>query len=285
MTGIIEESSKERTVLNLEEEEFIEAALLDTLEDCVNCVDGVHSQHEYEDITISAAAHGLTEDQTLLLRSKLLEEQQIVKNDKIESYHFDTVVDLCGLEDLPTVIWHCMACELDSKDECQNKKKLNSAVPPTRSSPNLNDLISSPTSKKQTQQCAICFNANSTNDKDKKDTFTTENNIKFAQLPCCGSHGREESSSIKICTVCILLLTLPNSDGSGRIGRCPRCRSWITVKSNTASKKSSNKKSSVAPVTGKMMNLHKIYFTHHETVFSLFLCIIQIQIIRLPYQK
>ena len=51
----------------------------------------------------------------------------------------------------------------------------------------------------------------------------------FAHLPCCGSNGREELSNTGICTSCIVMLSDPTSDGSSRIGRCPRCRTWITV--------------------------------------------------------
>ena len=235
--------SNEHSLVMIDEEEFIEAALLDQIEDCMNCVEGVESQNDFENKTISAAAHGLTKDETLLIRSKLLEEQRLssLQNETLGS-DFNTVVDLCGLEDLPTVIWHCVACK-DSKEECKNHKTLNSA--PT-SSPCLKELTS--TSKQQ--YCAICLDGKENDDKSKS---MNGNSVTFAHLPCCGSYGREESSLIKICTVCILLLTLPNSDGSERIGRCPRCRSWITVKSNAVSTgtSKSKKKTAVAPVVGK----------------------------------
>eukprot|EP00978_Attheya_sp_CCMP212_P037661 scaffold179567_cov63-Attheya_sp.AAC.1 len=58
----------------------------------------------------------------------------------------------------------------------------------------------------------------------------------FAYLPCCGSNGREETSSTKICTSCVLLLSSPTSDGMARIGRCPRCRSWISVTTSSTTK-------------------------------------------------
>lgn len=60
-------------------------------------------------------------------------------------------------------------------------------------------------------QCAICF----------------DEQVTFARLPCCG-HA-EATSTCKICTACLLLLTDSTSDGSSRVGRCPRCRSWIVI--------------------------------------------------------
>lgn len=60
-------------------------------------------------------------------------------------------------------------------------------------------------------QCAICF----------------DEHVTFARLPCCG-HA-EETSTCKICTACLLLLTDSTSDGSSRVGRCPRCRAWIVI--------------------------------------------------------
>eukprot|EP00521_Asterionellopsis_glacialis_P016340 CAMPEP_0195300964 /NCGR_PEP_ID=MMETSP0707-20130614/28500_1 /TAXON_ID=33640 /ORGANISM="Asterionellopsis glacialis, Strain CCMP134" /LENGTH=322 /DNA_ID=CAMNT_0040363793 /DNA_START=176 /DNA_END=1144 /DNA_ORIENTATION=- len=108
--------------------------------------------------------------------------------------------------------------------------------------------------------CAICFDeAGGTTPESLHSTVT------FCHLPCCGSNGREETSTTKICTACILLLTSPTNASSTvsgitpttnyseenddddddddlkkpsppltrRIGRCPRCRHWIAVSSDT----------------------------------------------------
>jgi hypothetical protein len=78
-------------------------------------------------------------------------------------------------------------------------------------------------------QCAICF--------DEEDDLSIPQNpgeqgsrsvITFARLPCCGQ--ADQTSTIKVCTACILVLTNPTSDGRSRVGRCPRCRSWINVR-------------------------------------------------------
>lgn len=66
-------------------------------------------------------------------------------------------------------------------------------------------------------QCAICF-----------DESIDQKSITFAKLPCCG-HA-DATSTIKVCTSCVLVLTTPTWDSSSRVGRCPRCRSWIVLK-------------------------------------------------------
>ena len=53
----------------------------------------------------------------------------------------------------------------------------------------------------------------------------------FAHLPCCGGKDgkTEQTTSTKICTKCLLILCTPTSDGQASVGRCPRCRSWISI--------------------------------------------------------
>jgi hypothetical protein len=56
----------------------------------------------------------------------------------------------------------------------------------------------------------------------------------FAHLPCCGGKDgkTEQTTSTKICTKCLLILCTPTSDGQASVGRCPRCRSWISISSS-----------------------------------------------------
>jgi hypothetical protein len=59
----------------------------------------------------------------------------------------------------------------------------------------------------------------------------------FCRLPCCeigsnydteSSHTRKHSN-FNVCTACILVLTVATKDGANRVGRCPRCRQWISI--------------------------------------------------------
>ncbi len=61
-------------------------------------------------------------------------------------------------------------------------------------------------------QCAVCF-------EDKPE-------ILFPSLPCCGSGGREETSSVRFCGPCLVSISNTKSNS---LCRCPRCRSWLLI--------------------------------------------------------
>jgi len=88
-------------------------------------------------------------------------------------------------------------------------------------------------------QCSICLD----------EATSVASRMTFARLPCCGDgaactegcevdadgnaaihSGAASAAGEKICTACILVLTDPTSDGApSRVGRCPRCRTWIVA--------------------------------------------------------
>lgn len=70
--------------------------------------------------------------------------------------------------------------------------------------------------------CAVCME-----EETAPDDEDASNRIIFAKLPCCGKANA--TSTVQICTCCIILLSSPTSDGSSRVGKCPRCRSWIVI--------------------------------------------------------
>lgn len=91
--------------------------------------------------------------------------------------------------------------------------------------------------------CAICLAApnlqqpflTTTNSANETDSATTVCPLDgFAHLPCCGGKDgkTEQTTSTKICTKCLLILCTPTSDGQASVGRCPRCRSWISISSS-----------------------------------------------------
>ncbi|GAX10186.1 hypothetical protein FisN_3Lh381 [Fistulifera solaris] len=133
-------------------------ALLDSMDGCVDYVEGIHSQYE--------------EQQTITTLPQELD-----------------YLNLCGTEN-----------DIPIHDDRKVSPK------------GTNALSSNPTSPyaENTSSCAICL----------------EEDVFFAKLPCCD----KATSTVQICTSCILLLSSPTSDGTSRVGKCPRCRSWLVIK-------------------------------------------------------
>lgn len=77
--------------------------------------------------------------------------------------------------------------------------------------------------KNDTKECSICFEALPLDS--------------FSILPCCGLDGREETSTIKVCNGCLIILSIPSSpsttsndnNATSKIGKCPRCRYWLSI--------------------------------------------------------
>lgn len=59
----------------------------------------------------------------------------------------------------------------------------------------------------------------------------------FCRLPCCETRSAYDTENLRgrkysnfnVCTACILVLTVATKDGVNRVGRCPRCRQWISI--------------------------------------------------------
>ena len=108
-------------------------------------------------------------------------------------------------------------------------------------------------------ECAICNDSAAARDASTKENTNPLGNRApssppasavrkpvFCRLPCCetksgcsedGPQGGKHSN-FKVCTACMLVLTVATKDGTSRVGRCPRCREWIsilTLHSTTAS--------------------------------------------------
>jgi hypothetical protein len=97
-------------------------------------------------------------------------------------------------------------------------------------------------------ECAICNDSSAVYDSAGGEITTSPSNITkdgtrkpiFCRLPCCESsttnicNDDEEpqggkNSNFKVCTACMLVLTVATKDGISRVGRCPRCREWISI--------------------------------------------------------
>jgi len=94
-------------------------------------------------------------------------------------------------------------------------------------------------------ECAICNDSAVTCDINRDENISSSQNSTlsstksattrrkpvFCRLPCCeteSSHTRKHSN-LNVCAACILVLTVATKDGANRVGRCPRCRQWISI--------------------------------------------------------
>lgn len=171
--------------------------LLETMDNCVACVENIDAQLRYNETLDRNLEHGLSHDEAASMKLQFMEDSNAAKTTDISFIPDLNELNICGTDDFEDA-----------------KTTLN---PSTAHSPAPVKRASSP----PTLCCAICLD-------DVKHFQNTP--ITFAQLPCCGSYNREITSTTKICTACILLLSSPTTDGSARVGRCPRCREWIVVK-------------------------------------------------------
>ena len=174
--------------------------ILDTMDSCVACVDNIDAQHQYEENLRETQEHGLTSEESAQMRLQVMDEAAATES---AAYFPDLgELNICGQDDLD-----------DARTTLHCTTGASTSIPVKRTA------AASPIPA--SLHCAICL--------EEVENFQNTA-VTFCHLPCCGSQGREARSSTKVCTACMLLLSSPTSDGSCRIGRCPRCRSWIVVK-------------------------------------------------------
>lgn len=204
-------------------------AVLESIDSCVACAEGVNVQQKYEDELVRkdhmAADHGLSDAEAALVRLQVMDEQKKRKGEAASTFALPDTLDLnlCGYDD-------------DGDEKVPRFPSATQATPPTLRGASSSDeavevrslspaSLSSVNSLQAVVTCAICFDGADGDGTPKSRSSA----VTFCHLPCCGSDGGEETSTAKVCTACILLLTSPISDGQERVGRCPRCRAWIAV--------------------------------------------------------
>ena len=186
-------------------------AVLETIDSVVACAEGVGLQHEYEQQQLEAALrteeHGLTDREAALVRLQAMERNAKTEDAAVFTFPDIDELNICGI------------------DLVENESSFLStaSVSATASAVAAAYIEAERIADASKLHCAICFDEADDESSSKKSTIT------FAYLPCCGANGKEETSTTKICTACILLLSSSTSDPDSRIGRCPRCRSWIAV--------------------------------------------------------
>lgn len=203
-------------------------AVLDVQESFVSCVEGVAFQHEYEttsaqttslvDRVMADTAPPLSQHEAAWIRLQAMEQQQqrsqIVNPPKPSSV---SEIDILSLN----------LCCTDGDDiNDQNARSKQRLMKLDKSGQEQKSLISHQTDIDGTDvstfdgrpRCAVCLD----------EFMSTSATLSFAKLPCCGDDS--ETDTVKICSSCVVLSTHPSSDGSSRVGRCPRCQAWISVR-------------------------------------------------------
>jgi len=74
--------------------------------------------------------------------------------------------------------------------------------------------------------CVVC------SDEDSSRKPGSQKPTTLCRLPCCEAAGEgeeEHMASLHVCIACMLVLTSATSDGASRVGRCLRCRSWLSI--------------------------------------------------------
>lgn len=220
-------------------------AVLEQFDNCVECVEGVGLQQDFEERLDSFLNDRtvLSPEEAAWIRLQSI-ERDLSKNMANISVSDLVDINLCG-EDSGTVF------------EAQGGKQANGGAPPTT----LNTDIVPKSLERFTAQsclfiphcgyddllgdsnvyCAVCF-----------DPLSASNGAR-AKLPCCDmkfakQHDASTTDKFNICTSCILILTPPTWDSISRVSRCLHCRTWITIDISTIGKGESLKISTVSTI-------------------------------------
>lgn len=240
--------------------------VLESMDDCVGCLDGVRDQQTFEESLRDQAArqrqialeHGLSEAEAALIRLQMMDAastavdtdgiRNVVEN-TLTSIHpqLDDFLNVCGhaedesgLHDLCDGVVQPMDTTLptslpgDALVESLQEKSARSLVDVATEDDPVYEF-SGPNGP-NVHECAICKDSVSIMDDPLGAPSTTLSSSAstsprkqptFCCLPCCATD--EYDDNFKVCTACILVLTIATNDGVSRVGRCPRCRYWISV--------------------------------------------------------
>eukprot|EP00537_Pseudo-nitzschia_pungens_P003466 CAMPEP_0172370908 /NCGR_PEP_ID=MMETSP1060-20121228/40339_1 /TAXON_ID=37318 /ORGANISM="Pseudo-nitzschia pungens, Strain cf. cingulata" /LENGTH=469 /DNA_ID=CAMNT_0013096369 /DNA_START=138 /DNA_END=1547 /DNA_ORIENTATION=+ len=275
--------------------------VLESMEDCVGCMDGIDQQHIFEEGLRQQAAHqrriamehGLSEAEAALIRLQMIDIETTTKgvassaaegirsaventlSTKIITPEMDDMLmQVCGAAN-PTTTNICLMSPISQSDSVSCDVRNTSSLSPkmcegvvlpmdttiptslpgnalveskqAKSARSLVDVAADDDGIQEEKvedltidegavyECAIC------NDSPAPDgilgSYQTNRKPIFCRLPCCepsenynncGPQGGKRSN-FKVCTACMLVLTVATKDGSCRVGRCPRCRGWISL--------------------------------------------------------
>lgn len=221
---------------------------LESIDSCVGCVEGIDMQHEFEEglkqqamlqRTI-AAAHGLSEAEAAMIRSQILDAHSTgIRDIGSQLPGLDMLTNVCGgnddvvadelcpglvsptdttvpaveAGDAPLDVLTEQRAQLSLVDVAAEEEMVNRQTNMVGGN-GMNSLVDIAEGSAEEKQCAICL--------DGPEPISTSKRIAFCHFPCC-------VTTSNVCAACILVLTTATTDGTARVGRCPRCRSWIAA--------------------------------------------------------
>lgn len=222
---------------------------VDGVEGFVGCVEGVDRQHRFEESLSRqakaskkiAAEHGLSEAEATVIRLQMMADSASDPISKaVESTlpELDVINNICGNEDGTLVDEQTCGGVVSPRDTTlPTSQPVNAGGKSARSLVDVeddgyNECVATNSIEEDDnsseEYCAICSDKKPSNSTDgsgghKSPTTTTTS---LCRLPCCDS----SKDGTNVCNACMLVLTVATSDGSSRIGRCLRCRSWLSIK-------------------------------------------------------
>jgi hypothetical protein len=211
---------------------------LDTIDSCVGCVEGIDMQHEFEEGLKQqamlqrniAAAHGLSEAEAAMIRLQILGVNSTgIRDIGSQLPGFDVLTNVCGGTDnarggddlcpglvSPTdttvpAVEAMQRSQLSLMDVAAEEEMINRQTMMVGDN-GMNSLVDIAEGSAD-KQCEICLDISEP---------ISSRRITFCHFPCC-------VTTSNVCAACILVLTTATTDGTARVGRCPRCRSWIVA--------------------------------------------------------
>jgi hypothetical protein len=221
--------------------------VLESIDECVGCLDGIGEQHTFEDrLRVQAARqrqiateHGLSEAEATLIRLQMIGDEGL--RSAVEStltnmnplvlcgQQDDSISDLCDGVVSPMDTTLPTSLPGNALVESRQGKSARSLVDVAAESEQVHD--STVNLDSSIQECVICNDVCNHDIDESCHSMSSTKSARqptFCHLPCCES---EEGSvdNFKVCMACMLVLTVATNDGSSRVGRCPRCRTWLSV--------------------------------------------------------
>jgi hypothetical protein len=240
------------------------STVLESMDSCVAFVEGAELQHHFEESMgnmeliespiITGSCGELSPREAAMIRLQI-SQNQTGELPTLSTLNDLDLLNICGSDDV--------ADGARAMPTAANEPGTDTWL--GRFGSSQGDAVATPlgvdeTLTEEPLQCAICFD----------EALASSNTITFARFPCCG-HA-DESSTIKICTSCVLVLTNPTSDGESRVGRCPRCRSWIVVRVLSLAQHNEMQISAVSAAgTCRICNQVKDHLVDQEACDSCFL--------------
>ncbi|KAL3923849.1 MAG: hypothetical protein SGILL_001408 [Bacillariaceae sp.] len=233
--------------------------VFESMDECVGCLDGVGEQHTFEECMKVQAArqreiaveHGLSEAEATLIRLQMIDDANDGIRTAVESTLTNITTNpllLCGSgnisnEDDSTISQLCegVVNPIDTTvptslpievldDSLQGGHSTRSLVDAAAETETIHENFA--TLDASVRECAICNDSSGGADNGDLSSRSVSSSASlrkptFCRFPCC--EVSDYSENCNVCTACMLVLTVATKDGVSRVGRCPRCRSWISV--------------------------------------------------------